>query len=69
MPNVGYCAPRKLRGLHPSGFKEVLIQNIKDLEKIDPKEQAGRISGTMGKRKKKIMLEKAKEKGVKILNP
>ncbi len=68
-PKVGYRAPRKLRGLHPSGFEEILIQNINDLGIIDPKKQAGRISRTIGKKKKGIILEKSKEFKIKILNP
>lgn len=69
VPNVGYRAPRNLRGLHPSGLEEVMIQNIKDLEKIDPKKQAGRVSSSIGKKKKNLILEKAKGFKIKILNP
>jgi large subunit ribosomal protein L32e len=69
MPSIGYGAPKNLRGMHPSGFKEVFIMNIKDLEKIDKEREAGRISGTIGKRKRIILLEKAKELQIKILNP
>jgi large subunit ribosomal protein L32e len=69
MPSVGYGAPKKLRGLHPSGLREVLIQNVDDLKKIDREKEGGRISGKIGKRKKKIILEKAKELKIKILNP
>ncbi len=68
-PKTGYRAPREKRYLHPSGFEEILIQNINDLNKINPEKQAGRVSGKIGKRKKKIILEKAKELKIKILNP
>jgi large subunit ribosomal protein L32e len=69
MPTVGYGAPKELRGLHPSGFKEVLIQNLDDLKKIDREKEAGRISRRIGKRKRKLILERAKELNIKILNP
>lgn len=69
MPSVGYGAPKKLRYLHPSGFEEVLIYNIKELEKINPKTQAIRISGRIGKKKRKEILEKAKKMKIKVLNP
>lgn len=69
IPNIGYQAPKSSRGLHPSGLEEFLIQNIKDLEKIDNKKQVGRISHTIGKKKRKLILEKAKELRIKILNP
>ena len=68
LPGVAYRAPKKMRGLHPSGFREVLIQNLNDLERIGEKE-AGRISSKIGKKKKKVILDKAKELKVKILNP
>ena len=69
MPSVGYRAPKTLRGLHPSGFKEVLVRNLKDLEKIDPKKEAARISSKVGKRLKTKILEKAKQLKIKVLNP
>jgi large subunit ribosomal protein L32e len=69
IPNVGYGAPKSKRGLHPSGLKEVYVQNLKDLDKIDNKTQAGRISAQVGKKKKKLILEKAKGMKIKILNP
>ena len=68
MPNVGYGAPRELRGLHPSGFREVYIQNLNDLEKIDTEKEAGRISGRIGNKKRKLIVEKAKELKIKLLN-
>jgi len=69
LPKAGYGAPKKLRGLHPSGFKEVFIQNLNDLNKIDNKKEAGRISHKIGKKKRQMILEKAKELNIKILNP
>jgi large subunit ribosomal protein L32e len=68
MPTIGYKSPKKTSGLHPSGYQDVLVSNLKELESVDPQTQAGRISSTIGKRKKEIMLQKAKELGIKILN-
>lgn len=68
MAAIGYGSPRKTRGLHPSGYQDILVHNMAELEGLDPAKQAGRISSTIGKRKKEIMLEKAKELGIKILN-
>ncbi len=66
---VGYRTPRKYRNLHPSGFKEVLIHRVEDLEGLDPAIHAVRIAGSVGKSKKiKIMVE-AEKKGLKVLNP
>ncbi len=69
MPDTGYRSPRKVRGLHPSGYKEVLVYNLKDLDKVDPSKEAIRIAHTVGKRKRILIQKKAEEKGIKVLNP
>ena len=56
------------RGLHPSGFNDVLVCNMKELEALDPAADAARISASIGKRKKQLMLDKASELGIKVLN-
>ena len=66
--NVGYRGPKVARGLHPSGYKEVLAYNTKDLEEIDPKTQAIRIAHTVGKRKRAKILVKARKRKITILN-
>lgn len=68
MPAIGYGSPRKTRGLHPSGYQDVLVSNITELESLEPATQAGRISSKVGRRKKETMLDRAKELGIKILN-
>jgi len=65
---VGYGKPASVRGYHPSGFTEVLIHNVNDLEGIDPKVQAARIGGTVGTRKRRLIVEAADAKGIRILN-
>ena len=69
MPNVGYGAPKELRYLHPSGFKEVLVHNVDGLLNLDKAKEAARISHTVGKRKRSDILKKAEELKVKVLNP
>ncbi|OGI15356.1 hypothetical protein A3K63_05575 [Candidatus Micrarchaeota archaeon RBG_16_49_10] len=68
MPSIGYGAKREMRFKHPSGFYEVLVSNAADLERIDPKTQAARISGTVGGRKRSSIVEKAKGLKIKVLN-
>ncbi|MDO5849596.1 MAG: 50S ribosomal protein L32e [Methanobacteriaceae archaeon] len=68
MPAIGYRTPRAIRDLHPCGLKDVLVCNMKELEAIDPACEAARISASIGKRKKALMLEKASELGIKVLN-
>lgn len=64
----GYRGPKLVRYLHPSGFREVYVTHISQLDKVDPKTQAIRISATVGKKKKLEILEKAKSMGIKVLN-
>ncbi len=68
-PNVGYRAPRKVRYLHPSGFKEVIVWRAEDLESLDPEVHAIRIAGNVGDKKAFKIMEKAEEKGFWIINP
>lgn len=69
MPDPAYGAPAALRFLHPSGFREVVVHNLKDLEKVDVGKQAIKIAHTVGKKKKSDILKKAEELKVKVLNP
>jgi large subunit ribosomal protein L32e len=68
MPDIGYRQPKDIRYLHPSGFKEFLVRNIKELENIDPSKEAIRIAATVGKKKREEIIKKAKELKIKILN-
>jgi large subunit ribosomal protein L32e len=66
---IGYGSPSARRGLHPSGFREVLVQTPSELDLLDPKKQAVRIGGTVGGRKREQIVEKARSQGLKVLNP
>jgi len=68
-PSPGYGSPKSIRGLHPSGFKEVLVFNINDLGSINPKTHVCRIGSSVGKKKKMVIMKKASENNIKILNP
>jgi large subunit ribosomal protein L32e len=66
--DIGFRGPASVRNLHPSGFEEVLIQNIDGLEGIDPKKQAVRIGGTVGTKKRLAIQARADELGIRVLN-
>ena len=67
VPEAGHRAARSVRFSHPSGFFEVVIANVKELENVG-KEYAVRIQGTVGKRKKIAISEAASKQGLKVLN-
>ena len=67
VPKIGRSINKKFRGVHPSGLKELLVKNVKDLEKV----QDGygvRIAHSVGKKKRLQIIEEAKKKGIKIFN-
>ena len=65
---VGYRGPKAGRGMHPAGFREVLVYNASQLEGLDPSKYAIRISSTVGRRKRGEIIKKAMELGLRILN-
>ena len=66
---VGYSRPKAIRGLHPSGLKEILISRPSDLEKVDGKTQVARIAHTVGESKRVLIIDEAKKRDIRILNP
>lgn len=68
-PEAGYRGPKAARGLHPSGYEEVLVYNPEGLDNIDPERQAVRIAHTVGIKKRMEIIARAASKGIKILNP
>ncbi len=68
-PSIGYGTEKGLRKLHPSGKVEVIVSNVKEVEKLRGLDVVGRISAGVGRRKKREMTDKAKELGILLLNP
>lgn len=67
-PNPGYGSPKKVRGLHPSGFTDNLVHRPEDLEELDPETDGVRIASGVGSRKKELIVEKAEENDFKVFN-
>ncbi|MFP3315535.1 MAG: 50S ribosomal protein L32e [Caldivirga sp.] len=68
MVDVGYRGPRVARGIHPSGFMEVIVHNPRELRNVDPSRQAIRIASTVGVRKRIEIIREAVRRGIKVLN-
>ncbi|MCX6691459.1 MAG: 50S ribosomal protein L32e [Methanoregula sp.] len=68
LPKPGFGSPLAVRGMHPSGFYEVLVYTVDDLEGLDAKTQAVRIAAKIGNRKRAGIQEKALSAGLKVLN-
>jgi large subunit ribosomal protein L32e len=66
--NAGYRGPKIARGLHPSGYEEVLVYDPDELKKVNPKTQVVRIAHTVSKRKRAKIIVEARKKRINIVN-
>ena len=65
---IGYRVPKEVRYLHPSGYMDVLVHNMVELESLSPDTDAARIAAGVGKRKRIELATRAKELGLRVLN-
>ena len=49
-PTIGYKNASSIRGKHPTGVEEVIVHNVKDVEKVE--KDAIRIASKVGKKKR-----------------
>lgn len=66
-PRIGYRNPPKLRGIHPKGKNELLVKNPAQLE--NTKDVLIRIAGSVGKKKRVRIIERARQLNLTVLNP
>jgi large subunit ribosomal protein L32e len=66
---AGYRGPEAARGKHPSGFEEVHVENVDDLEGVDGDTEAVRIASSVGARKRERIEEVAEREAIRVLNP
>jgi large subunit ribosomal protein L32e len=64
----GFRTPRAVRGLHPSGFREVLVHNVNELSKINPDLEGARIASQVGYKKRIDIEAEADNLGIHIFN-
>ena len=67
-PRIGYRGPKIARGLHPSGYKETIVRNVDELNKVDSATTAVKIARTIGMQKRRAILIKARDLGIRVLN-
>ena len=66
---AGFRTPEAARGKHPSGFEEVRVHNVDDLDGVDGDTEAVRIASKVGARKRERIEEVAEDDGIRVLNP
>jgi len=64
----GYRSPKKVRGLHKSGLQLKIISSTEDVGSLDSKKHGLVISSSLGKKKRIVILKKAKDAGFNVLN-
>jgi large subunit ribosomal protein L32e len=67
-PSVGYRTPKKTRGLHPSGYEEMRVVKLSDVQNLNPKRHAIKISRRLGAKKRIELIDFAQKRNFKILN-
>ena len=67
-PSVGYRGPKKVRGLHPSGYEEVRVHNINEMKDLNNKKHAIKVSTNLGVKKRISVIDYAQSRGFKVLN-
>ena len=65
---IGYGTPKIAKGLHPSGYTDNLVNNLNDLEKLNPKEDWFRFGHSLCAKKRKELMNVAIEKKFKVFN-
>jgi large subunit ribosomal protein L32e len=67
--SIGFGSPRKIRGLTPTGFRPIVVHTPTDIEALDVQHDAAIIARTVGTRRRLVLEETARKRGVHVLNP
>ncbi|MBN1156075.1 50S ribosomal protein L32e [Candidatus Woesearchaeota archaeon] len=67
-PEPGFGSPREIRGLSKEGLQYVVVSNPKQVEEIKKEKQGIVISSSVGNRKRVMIIKKALELNINVLN-
>lgn len=65
--SIGYRSPVLLRNVGRDGLKKVLVKNLSELQKLDPRKNSAVIAG-IGLKKKIEILKEAQKRKIKVCN-
>lgn len=66
--SIGYRGPKAVRYFHPSGAPEHYVTNVAEMERV-PEGTVARIASAVGTKKKVLIVAKAHERGIRVVNP
>ena len=66
---IGFGSPARTRGRTPTGFEPVLVRTPVDIERLEASQQAAIIARTVGTRRRLVLEEVCRKRGIHILNP
>lgn len=66
--STGWGSPKAVKGLHPSGLREIIVSTISEVENVNKDTEGIVLRRTVGKKKRIEIIKVAIEKGIKILN-
>ena len=67
-PSPGYRSPAAVRGLSRSGKVPVIVHTARELSRLDAAKSAAIIGGTVGAKKRALLLAAAEKAKLEVLN-
>eukprot|EP00088_Acartia_fossae_P071374 TRINITY_DN977_c2_g1_i1.p2 TRINITY_DN977_c2_g1~~TRINITY_DN977_c2_g1_i1.p2 ORF type:complete len:145 (+),score=46.44 TRINITY_DN977_c2_g1_i1:33-437(+) len=71
MPGIGYGSAKATKHMMPSGFRKVLVHNLKELEVLmmQNKKYCAEIAHGVSSKNRKALLERAQQLAIRVTNP